>query len=391
MGIRKSIRRLLKKKRPNLSVDINTLSSKFLWLFDHPPSGGCEPAVSGLNDANDLSLVSRVMAAYKFANTKFEPSDSFWDKAILKLNSDIDEALMGSDQSQAAGKLRDPQNNCHFWGFDSIAQAPKGKTEPHQLLLERLDPVGNWQELYTLWTQDKLICLANVLGTTKLFYPEGARDYQGQTTDILLDEINEVLPFELEFPNPYAGELGLQSSRGIVSFRALQALYQAWRINEIRGDREEFRVLEIGAGLGRTAYFAHQFGITDYSIIDIPMTGAAQAYFLGRTLGEDCINLYGENSKGSVNLLPASALHELDQNYDLIVNIDSFTEMAEESMIGYWNFILEATPEFLSINHDENSRSVSDLFANDSRLRVKRHPYWMRRGYVEEHVTITSF
>lgn len=192
---------------------------------------------------------------------------------------------------------------------------------------------------------------------------------------------------EVEFPTPYAGEHGLQTSRGNASFRALQSLYQAWRIAQIAAGKKPFRVLEIGAGLGRTAYFASKLGIDDYTPIDIPLAGAAQAYFLGRTLGSNNVCLHGEDDPGSVNIIPASSLPDLRHDFDLVVNVDSMTEMDPNTMAAYWKFVSECHSKFLSINHDENGRSVADLYQRSPGLTVARHPYWMRRGYTEELVT----
>ena len=125
-----------------------------------------------------------------------------------------------------------------------------------------------------------------------MFYPETTPGYHyelhGEQGDVdrILDEIEGTLAAPIRFPNPYPGELGLLTvNRGIASFRAIQALYQAWRLGQLSHGQDDFRVLEIGAGLGRTAYFARALGISDYTIVDIPLTNAAQGYFLGRTLG----------------------------------------------------------------------------------------------------------
>ena len=71
--------------------------------------------------------------------------------------------------------------------------------------------------------------------------------------------------------------------------------------------------------------------------------------------------------------------------YDLIVNVDSLTEMDFSTAKGYWQKIKASTNLFLSINHEANPFRVQDLMAEDSLdLDVSRGLYWMRRGYVEE-------
>ena len=142
---------------------------------------------------------------------------------------------------------------------------------------------------------------AEAVGVLRVFYPETTPGYHYErygepgNADHILDEIEERSPRPIRFPNPYPGERGLlTATRGVASFRAIQALYQAWRLRELSRGQNDFRVLEIGAGLGRTAYFAQALGMSDYTIIDIPLTNAAQGYFLGRTLGPDNIVLFGE-------------------------------------------------------------------------------------------------
>ena len=53
-------------------------------------------------------------------------------------------------------------------------------------------------------------------------------DVSAQTTDQILDQIDRTLGLKLHFPNPFPNELGLPSSRGIVGFRSIHAIYQAW-------------------------------------------------------------------------------------------------------------------------------------------------------------------
>jgi putative sugar O-methyltransferase len=142
-------------------------------------------------------------------------------------------------------------------------------------------------------------------------------------------------------------------------------------------------VLEIGAGLGRTAYFAQQFGLRDYTIIDLPMTNVAQGYFLGRTLGQETVSLYLEDRPG-VRILPPSAFLEATDRYDLVVNVDSLTEMAPDTARAYCRAIKARAGTFLSINHEHNRFTVGDLCAELGMVADSRTPYWLRRGYVDE-------
>ena len=122
-----------------------------------------------------------------------------------------------------------------------------------------------------------------------------------KTEDILASIDRVCIPFSI--PNPFESENGLDSSRGVISYRVPQALYQAWRIKKLLKGIQNPKVLEIGAGLGRTAFYANELGIKDYTIVDLPITTVAQAYFLGRTLGEKNICLGGEYFDGEQDRL----------------------------------------------------------------------------------------
>jgi hypothetical protein len=76
-------------------------------------------------------------------------------------------------------------------------------------------------------------------------------------------------------------------------------------------------------------------GIRDYTIIDFPLTNVAQAYFLGRTLGEDAVSLHGEApTTTGVRIVPAHALPNFQEQFDLILNVDSMTELFIERRPG---------------------------------------------------------
>ena len=146
-------------------------------------------------------------------------------------------------------------------------------------------------------------------------------------------------------------------------------------------------MLEIGAGLGRTAYFSSLFGVKNYTIVDIPLTNAAQGYFLGRVLGGDQVSLYGEEIGEGVRVLPSTVMSEHNEKYDLVVNVDSWTEMPLDIALMYWKFARTATSAVLSINHEYNPNPVRELYRSDAAVRVLRYPYPMRRGYIEETLT----
>ena len=188
---------------------------------------------------------------------------------MFTIKAEIHNALLGDNDTEAARVLNRPGETTFFWGFDDIARAPAGDTEPHEFVVKRLNSTIPWQKLYAMWIKDQLSNLAEAVGARRLTYPEmtpeeiGAHFANAMSADQILDDIDAALGIKVVFPNPYPDELGLATSRGLVGFRALQALYQAWRIKQIAGKQSAFKVLEIGAGVGRTAYFANVLGIRD--------------------------------------------------------------------------------------------------------------------------------
>lgn len=367
-----------------------------VWALSRPPIGAVLPlAESGPpTGLDDDALVARVAVAYRRAVADHVGSESFWTEWSSGLKRDIHEALMDPDPAGAAAVLRHPAGNTHFWGFDAVAKAPPGQVEPHELVLQRLSGGAEWSLSYARWLHDALISLAEAVGALRLHYPETEPGLhytlfgEPADADAVLDQVEAAIGAPITFPNPYPGELGLLTRRGIAGFRSLQAVYQAWRVAQIVGSRPGARVLEIGAGLGRTAYHAARLGLTDYTIIDIPLTNAAQGYFLGRTLGADRVALFGEpHDSDRVKVLPPEALPHLEGRFDLVVNVDSFTELDPVITRAYWDFARQRAGALLSINHELNAHPVRELYQGRPGLRCTRHPYWMRRGYVEELIT----
>ena len=152
---------------------------------------------------------------------------------------------------------------------------------------------------------------------------------------------------------------------------------------------EHPRILEIGGGLGRTAFYANELGLCDYTLIDIPLAMVSQGYFLGCGLGPEAIAFDGEGgaAAGRLRLLPPDTFLDANEQYDIVLNADSLTEFDLAVASRYVDKIRDCAGAFLSINHEYNKFRVRDLLQPELRRgRYQRVPYWMRRGYVEELV-----
>lgn len=255
---------------------------------------------------------------------------------------------MRGSAEDAAAILRDPMSNFLHYGFENTFRGFPG---------------GIDKDISALRT------LGEALGTERLINPSHDtvamkfRNFRRslESAEAILARIDARLG-RIDFPNPFPVESGIDTKRGIASNRAIQAIYQA---SLLKG-----RVLEIGGGLGRTAYYAHRFGITDYTIVDLPFTGISQGYFLGATLGEH-----------PIKLISPDEFFASSETYDIAFNADSLTELSRSAAEKYSSAIKSRAKIFISINHESNGFGVSDLFSQ----RISRNPYWFRSGYVEEY------
>jgi hypothetical protein len=140
--------------------------------------------------------------------------------------------------------------------------------------------------------------------------------------------------------------------------------------------------------MGRTAYYARRLGVTDYTMIDLPLANVAQAAFLGRVLGSDAIWLPGDpvaQGAGRIRICPPSWLASSDEEFGVALNADSLTEMDIEHAMGYIRHMSRHAALFLSINQESYPLRVRDLLAKCRiEARASRYPYWLRKGYVEE-------
>jgi hypothetical protein len=335
--------------------------------------------------AHDTELVERIMTSYRLATSSFaRDNSSMWTGIFEQHHAGIHQALIDGDRETVSRTLRDPGSSNLFYGFDSLGPI----SDPAK------DPYASYTSLITL---DRLITFGEALGAIRLDHPEsyGYRAPRKFTADDVIESIEGALGFELSFPTPFPGERGLPSRRGVVVCRAVDALYQAWRVSTlVDPPKERARVVEIGGGLGRGALYARAFGLLDYTLVDLPLTAVSSAYFLGRTLGPDAIVCFGENTDDSdrrIKLLPPEAFFAAGTDCDLILNVDSLPEVGRETAQRYLAEIASHTRLFLSINHEAGDFTVHELL-DEAGLseQTQRFPSWVRPGYTEELLTLQA-
>jgi hypothetical protein len=372
----------------------NTMTHRFLVpgrkqrLFWHRPSqilAGTAAVARGYQE-DDRQIVERVVAAYRRAVAESGVTrDSMWRDFFERYQGEIHRVFMEGSVESAAAILRNPGDSNLFHGFEGLSLFYRK---------ERLIPKDEAKNCL-----DALLRLAEAIGACRIYNPETyifsdslRPRLKMVSADSVLADIERTLGIPIPVPNPYPDESGVQTSRGVVAHRVPWAIYQAWRVRELIADIPSPRVLEIGAGLGRTAYYARKLGILDYTIVDIPFTSISQGYFLGRTLGADAVLLAGESSSDlpkRIKILPPGAFLNADTRYDLVLNVDSLTEVGRETADAYWKQIESRAGLFLSINHEANPYTVREIVLSSPRVTsYTRYPYWMRRGYVEETVRL---
>jgi len=212
------------------------------------------------------------------------------------------------------------------------------------------------------------VCLKNgndskemIFKTLKIILPE-----------LESDDIEEVLPmldikmgFYVDFPDifDYSVNSAIVSSRGKISSRMIYALFYVYTIKQTI--KVPGSILEIGAGTGRTAYYAYKMGFKKYTIVDIKSTGIVQAHYNFNILGEENVSLYGEEYKNQfLTLIPSDNFNEIKEKYDLVVNFDGLTEYGKEQAESYLEHSKELSDLFLSINHTFNEFTINQIAKN---------------------------
>ena len=271
--------KLFQRKQSRLEKSITSQLSA--WLSNRPCSSlGSNPAISECEALDSEEVVGRLMRSYSSAGTKRPESDSMWNFIGSKHHEPLHDSLISGDVQRVKEILRNPRQSNIMYGFDNNCQEFDSR---HRKSMQNMcDHI-----------QDYLVSLCESLGVITRFNPESlAADPLGYlkkrsacdclNADGIIDLLEKELGVELSFKEVFPGEIGLKSSKGTIPLRAVMALYLAIRLQNVidcfLGDANNVSVCELGAGTGRSAYFAKQLGITNYSIVDIPITSIEYAY-----------------------------------------------------------------------------------------------------------------
>jgi hypothetical protein len=345
-----------------------------------------EDLVLGVTEAgatrDSRQLITRLMDAFMRAH---EPScygeDSQW-KTIRAMQESVVAAIREGDIDKVASFLTRPHEGYLHYGFEDLGV---WSIEAYRDVNRRTGYAAHCQEV--------LRQIARAMGVLAVPNPESqspAPEVPGISS--LLDGVERELGISIRPPEPYPFYYGLRTDRGVIGERVLNAVYCAWRIRQLTRSVARPRILEIGAGVGRLADYCYRLGLTDYWIVDIPLTSLVHGHFLAHALGEDHVVLDGETGAerpDAVKILnPDRFFADSSLQFDLVVNSDSMTEFGRDMATRYLRRVAERSALFFSVNHEANEFRVCDLCRESGTFEsAQRSPYWPRPGYVEEVFT----
>jgi putative sugar O-methyltransferase len=266
---------------------------------------------------------------------------------------------------------------------------------------EQLRTRADARELVLLQYLDRLTSLAEYLGVLDVESPEQNGQW-GENfqidPDTLASRISAAIGIQMATGPVIGSYFGIKTKEGVVTGRDVCALYAALRLRVIAEDLglQNAEICEIGGGLGGVAYYAALLGIGRYTIIDLPLVGVLQGYFLLRALPNLKICLYGERESpdAAVFLLPTFCFDRPDRQYDILLNQDSIPEMHPDYSLGYLRQARKNVRHaFLSINQEARAPQSEGVCQTVVRELVKevggyrqvnRSRHWLQAGYVEE-------
>lgn len=360
------------------------------WIFEarspipHRPVTATPPRPPG---SADRELCARIIDAYRVSRDGYDDLSAIWSGKIGRHYAMLDRTLLAGDPAAVDEQLR--------WLFRR--RFLSGISTP----VDYEEPAA--RRFWSLMTYDSLVSLAEALGASRAENPEQGIAGRAFAEDIdrLPERIEALLGISLDYPRVGAPYGVLVGDRLIIreTGRHLDAavrLHGAAREHLDAPGEDGRRVVEIGAGFGGVAmWYLRLLGDRpgSYTIVDLPLMNAIQAYFLGGVHGPDALVLNGEtNARALIRIVPPQVLAAGDVAADIVFNQDSLPEMTESAARGYLEWMGEKVAGiFVSCNHEAGTiHGVTQMIVGelaqevDGLQRISRSPSWTRRGYVEE-------
>jgi len=350
--------------------------------------------------AEDISIAARLLACYRVARadgyagpaSRAGPKD-VWTTIERRKHGFASVLERGSARELAAIL-------CNVARYPAGQGIVQGDAEYQRIVR---DPF--YRAFLALLAQDTLVSLAEAVGALPVENPAIGTFGTNLHTDpdALVAAVEARLGIDLAPPDVDGGLLKLRTQRGLFGERDLNAVFTAHLLTRVLRDTEQPSVCEIGAGSGRTAYWSHRLGLRALTLIDLPSVNVVHGYYLLKALPHDRVALYGEPLPAGpegVQILPAGAQASAGKGrFDLVLNQDSFPEMAPVTVRDYLAWVRASAGRLLSINHESKPPygsglahvSVSEEIARIGGFTLEdRFPYWLRRGYVAELYRVLS-
>jgi hypothetical protein len=346
----------------------------------------------------DLSLAERVLKFWAAmeaseASTGLVRDNDVWTD-ILSRQGTLMAILKALDPQGLAEYLRGAPGRSIFQGV------LQGDAESR--LLRRNGP---YRRLQSALTVDRFLSLMEAIGAIAVQNPaQGQWGFDRVELDYvrLMTTLDAICGVEVVVPQIFDGVFVTTIGGRVFNGVDLMAIDSALRIRRVLRASSSTRILEIGAGSGRTAYWCLRLGLGPVQIIDLPHVALAQAWYFAKTLPDGDLHLFGEPPapNARVSIFPDSALDQVaNRNVGLVFNQDSFAEMSVSAFNRYSRWIEASDCEFLvSTNHEsEAAYAIEARQLNPSRLLQTSHFFrlldrqqnWIRRGYVDEIYAIS--
>lgn len=276
---------------------------------------------------------------------------------------------------------------------------------PGALIDHSRSPLG--ERIWRVKAVDGLISLAQALGIVAVQDAEQGRGSIALDAGLpgLVAKVEATLGYPIDFPGVGAAHGVLIDSR-LLTIDSAEQIYsavrveQALRLHLTAKQAKAPRIVEIGGGYGAMAYWFLSGPATPsrYTIVDLPIVGVLQGYFLSKALGATQVSLYGE-APARVVLVPNTALAAVQTPCDVLVNKDSMPEMPKAAVLEYLAWARTGCAGiFFSCNQESTREVLGDEQGMVPRLveqtggfaRLCRDQSWVRAGYVEEIYTLTA-
>lgn len=347
----------------------------------------CRDAAEDEAIAERLVGIFHAMRRYELSELPPEkrPNAGLWEMMKHEFHGPLYGLLDSRDIPGVAVHMSNALRRDTTWGLG-----------PGEVVWKAMNTPGESRESTILLMMDRLAALGEAVGALPMENPEQGR--YGVSLALAVSDIVGTIQQKIgEIHRPMVmGMFGLSVGENrVIDVRVPDDAYGAWRIQQLRRQYGLRTVCEIGAGFGGCAFQTVRSGLDEpYTIIDLPIVCLISGYFLMKIFGGDAVSMFGEPGPRRINVLPYWEFYNPEREFDLVYNRDSLPEMPVERAKEYLNEVERRRSTLISINQESGGSggqgdlvqlNVNQLMTSLNRTAlISRHPYWIRRGYVEE-------